>query len=291
MQAGQYFSEYIDAMKRIRNKLGAADRLIVEKMIANVRAQGVFFSLPMDGILSDRKHRIMNGEVLRPPYDWVVLEYPATKNEVDTDGYFSCSKRIIIVKAGKEGVYIMPCAYVDKDDTWVPHMFYAFFRYDQEDIFVEATGTARVKVKYDVSLPELVTARRKQMSYLSNEQFVQRIAEDLEDEVYAYIDFCYVLNTHEVTFTDVLPDKAVNQMRRARGKAPLFTYKTLTIGGPKEQGHGKGGGTHASPRSHMRRGHFRTLKSGKRVWINSMFVKGNGEGFVHKDYKVVGPQA
>lgn len=32
------------------------------------------------------------------------------------------------------------------------------------------------------------------------------------------------------------------------------------------------GGTHASPREHWRKGHYRTMKSGLKVWINAMLI-------------------
>ena len=83
------------------------------------------------------------------------------------------------------------------------------------------------------------------------------------------------------------PDEAKNRMRRARGKAPLFTYKVLTIGKKKRKSQHQGG-THASPRSHLRRGYYRTSKHGVRHWVQPCMVKGETPGFVHKDYKVEG---
>lgn len=48
-----------------------------------------------------------------------------------------------------------------------------------------------------------------------------------------------------------------------------------------------GGGTHAAPRWHIRRGHYRHLKSGKVIWINQMEVGEKTHGGVVKDYLVV----
>jgi hypothetical protein len=90
-----------------------------------------------------------------------------------------------------------------------------------------------------------------------------------------------------VTFEDVEPDAKLNKMRRARGKTPLFTYKTLIIGRKKRKSQLLGG-THASPRSHLRRGYYRTSPKGIRHWVQPCMVKGETEGFVHKDYRVEG---
>lgn len=46
------------------------------------------------------------------------------------------------------------------------------------------------------------------------------------------------------------------------------------------------GGTHASPRWHMRRGHWRQYKTGKRVWIENMEVGDKKRGVVAHDYVV-----
>lgn len=45
------------------------------------------------------------------------------------------------------------------------------------------------------------------------------------------------------------------------------------------------GGTHASPRTHLRRGHERHLRDGRKIWIRPCQV-GNGQGWVEKNYRV-----
>lgn len=101
-----------------------------------------------------------------------------------------------------------------------------------------------------------------------------------------YFTVCQILANHDVEATDVLPDAKEARSRRIRDKAPLFTYKTLTIGAPKTRPAGKGGGTHASPRAHLRRGFYRTSKKGVRHWVQATVVKGDTPGFVHKDYQI-----
>ena len=46
------------------------------------------------------------------------------------------------------------------------------------------------------------------------------------------------------------------------------------------------GGTHASPRWHIRRGHWRTLVNGRRVFVREAQVGGMARGGVVKDYEV-----
>lgn len=79
----------------------------------------------------------------------------------------------------------------------------------------------------------------------------------------------------------------VNQKKLRKGKTPLIEFRLISITG-KEQPkttpttHG----THASPRQHWRRGHWRTYKSGKRTWVEPMLVGDEANGKIIKDYAV-----
>lgn len=72
---------------------------------------------------------------------------------------------------------------------------------------------------------------------------------------------------------------------RKKNKRPFFDWTTIEVKpNPPAQSLG---GTHASPKPHMRRGHVRRLKSGKIVTIKSMIInkhKMPEEGFVFHDY-------
>ncbi|MCY1306435.1 hypothetical protein D9M70_562970 [compost metagenome] len=79
----------------------------------------------------------------------------------------------------------------------------------------------------------------------------------------------------------------LNAKREARGKVPLFSFKTLTLAAPNARRPGLVlGGTHASPRVHLRRGHIRQLADGRSVWVQPCVV-GSKHGVVHKDYRLV----
>jgi hypothetical protein len=76
------------------------------------------------------------------------------------------------------------------------------------------------------------------------------------------------------------------QAKRARhGKGPLLDWHTVTIQ-PKQSKAEPCGGTHASPRLHDRRGHWRKYPSGKTVWVRNCKVGDPSKGVVFKDYKL-----
>lgn len=78
----------------------------------------------------------------------------------------------------------------------------------------------------------------------------------------------------------------INSKRRAKGKPPaLFDWRTVVIAPPPEPCPPKGG-THASPRLHDRRGHWRNHPSGKQVWVKACKVGDAAKGVIFKDYEV-----
>ena len=76
-----------------------------------------------------------------------------------------------------------------------------------------------------------------------------------------------------------------NKRRIAKGKPPLiYDWHTVKLepNGPASEPQG---GTHATPRRHQCRGHWRTCKSGKRVWVKDCWKGDASKGTVFKDYK------
>jgi len=99
----------------------------------------------------------------------------------------------------------------------------------------------------------------------------------------------YLLAIHSPTplpgYTPVDKQKFSNKKRIAKGKAPIYEWTTVVIEPPKPKAEPKGG-THASPRLHDRRGHFRTCKDGvRKVWVRACKVGNAAKGTVFKDYK------
>jgi len=82
------------------------------------------------------------------------------------------------------------------------------------------------------------------------------------------------------------PNSPTNQRREKQGKPPII-YDWHTVALPAMSKGGQGlGWTHASPRQHERRGHWRACANGKRVWVRHCTVGDASRGTVFKDYKV-----
>lgn len=79
----------------------------------------------------------------------------------------------------------------------------------------------------------------------------------------------------------------VNRQRAKKGKAPLiYDWHTVKIEPAKSLVDVAGLGTHASPRKHQRRGHWRNHPNGKRVWVRDCWVGDAEKGTVFKDYQI-----
>lgn len=111
------------------------------------------------------------------------------------------------------------------------------------------------------------------------------LVRDVMHETTAVLELCEALTCVNVHIDKLQSTpKAVNDKRAAAGKMRLPDAWCLTIDVPaelKQAGPWKGG-THRSPRTHLRRGHIRRKPSGN-YWINSTIV-GSGDVKIDKHY-------
>lgn len=97
---------------------------------------------------------------------------------------------------------------------------------------------------------------------------------------------CAVMRCTNVYTEEERPSQLV--VRRARkNKLPLFSTWTLKIK-PSARDARNLGGTHASPRVHLRRGHVRQYAPGLFTWVQPCVVGRKELGIIHKDYALAG---
>lgn len=265
-QPGQYLPHFIDWMERQAYAPPALKAPYRETIAHMKRANrsGVRFALDgmLRGVLPD-KHPLI-GSDLRPPYPITIVEY--------TSG-----PRQFSAVAEDLGTHVKLRGYSSRkfgDVSICP--FEVRFEYVDHWAPIELRCWSRVLAE------SMADFQGETYEYI-----LDRSAETLNQFASVYARLCAVLEKHDVELTDVEPDAKENRVRRVKGRAPLYTYKTLVIGKPKRRQR-VGSGTHASPRSHLRRGYYRTSKKGVRHWVQACMVKGETPGFVHKDYRVEG---
>jgi hypothetical protein len=285
MRVGQLLSSYINELytgKRILKGIHPKDKPTISAFVNIARGQGVIFATELqDTKIPMEKFKQYDATIFRPPYPVTILEYDVALKSNLPSHKFSAPYRIIVAVDGGDHVLLYSLLFAETINKWRDPTFELKILYNQDG-----------KMAYEIRpfLREQFNANYKyytqQMGYTA-EQFNAMIDGDIFEDLCGYAVFCSLLHDNHVTFEDVVPDAKLNKMRRARGKAPLFTYKTLVIGKKKRKSQHLGG-THASPRSHLRRGYYRTSRNGVRHWVQPCMVKGETDGFVHKDYIVEG---
>lgn len=103
--------------------------------------------------------------------------------------------------------------------------------------------------------------------------------------VSAAMEFIKIMNCSNVIEVNNHPSR-LKKARAAKQGKQLFSWKTLHIKSSTKRYKNSAGGTHSSPRVHLRRGHIRTLASGKTTWVKRCVVGDKSQGMIGKDYKL-----
>ena len=96
----------------------------------------------------------------------------------------------------------------------------------------------------------------------------------------------HLLRVESMTRMATVADPAKAHKRLNQGKPAGFEWKEVVITPKVIEVQPYQGGTHASPRQHERRGHWRHLRTGKRVWVKNCLVGDPARGIIKHDYRV-----
>lgn len=285
-----YLSEYMDQAKQGLSALTEKDREVMKLHLSRVQEHAVYFVTDhlAAQVTDDEMDQtdVFSEGFLRPPYEVIVLAFDA----INTAG--TTTPMLIFIDSHRDNSHAMFSYSTNYDGkNWsIPTLFWSLpfdgglFRRapEGEDVY----GKWQIYFTPQYVLRGEVDKIRAEKN-LTVEQYISKDNNFSLKVFMNYVCFCNVVHNFCTTFEDNAPHKGQAKMRRALGKAPLFSYKMLTIGKKKPKSR-QLGGTHASPRSHLRRGYFRTSQKGVRHWVQPCMVKGGTDGFVHKDYKVEG---
>lgn len=268
----------------------------------------VHFALPDGGIIFDDGKKGIKNEKVRLPFSSITVEYYSPKGKDEDPNSMWASKHLIFateinIKEAKEAEPEEDFSEFDDDDIWIfvfsacyiPHL--GFWTTDvlgwampsswDENINNDDKSTGvRINGFPIVLMP-------KELEYgietHGKSSVMEHALKDISSEVSSLLELCEALSCsnvkHEVIQT-FHPN--INQRRIRDGKTPFYETRTLWIdvpGGSKDSGDPKGG-THRSPRQHLRRGHIRVLQSGKKVWVNAAVVGAKENGIIKKDYAI-----
>lgn len=102
------------------------------------------------------------------------------------------------------------------------------------------------------------------------------IAADSADEVLATLSFAALTMCGNVSSEVITASPALNKKRAAKGRVPIFDTRVLMVADSgylagSHSGLGGMAGSHARPRTHLRRGHIRRLQD-RSTWVNAAVV-------------------
>lgn len=120
-----------------------------------------------------------------------------------------------------------------------------------------------------------------------NTRFAGVYEQDQTTMILCVARYLMALNCCNIKRTEHKPEASKQSVRRALGRQPLFSTWTLGIDLQRTAREMPGqGGTHASPRLHLRRGHARQHKPGLWCWVQPHVVGDKSLGMIHKDYAI-----
>ena len=291
----------------------------INKALIKLIKRAQKFVLPVDGVILPNFHETFNeadANLVRLPYSVIAVEYSMgakDESEVFGDIITESSRRIAlafyksalgedlqffedmpVTSDYDDGIIVWPISYIDREKIWCPCWAGVVLPLP---IKFEAKATLQHNLFPNVSHSEKALVVTKYlhgeyssdviMGHIKNGADPEQIMiYDTEGELQSIVSLCCALSCHNVE----LQSTKIAKRKATEKKSPkqLFEYKSLvlkpsettTVSIPQ-------GGTHASPRTHLRMGHWRHYKDGKPPkWINDMVVNPDGPGVVEKDYRL-----
>lgn len=319
-QALNYTTKAIADLTILARDMPDGNRQGLEFLISLLMRAEIFL-LPDNGELLDRSkvRPEVPGDVFRPPFPVVALEYAAVARGALHPMYEAelSSRRIALAwewdgrqpsfvsgmtpEAGT-GVMVASICFWDSLQLWLPIWAAVLLPFEEayveqpNDRFLsEMVKVGRVSPRQAAAkgvqigglLPLLPEAMEQAVLEHGSDAIFESLHADLMDEVNAYTDLCLALACNNVGTERHAQPAALNKARIRRGVLPLKDFHLLKIAGASEGG-GFGGSANGGVRSHLRRGHIRRLGADRITWVNACMVNGSRRGFIDKAYSIAG---
>lgn len=266
------------------------DAAVCDALIKDAKA-AVKFVLPDGGrIFNDRLKGIEGLGEIRLPFESVLIEYQSIAGSVgiaeevvgvgNTQPY---PRRIVFANEHDDSIFVYSIVGVVTDgiEGWTMQPMCVVMQK------VESTGGLSIAIKSsnETTIKGLASAIRPtgtlyEATYGDREEWAWA---DMSDEVLAVLELIEAMSCSNVTH-EAIPAQKQNKSAIKRGALPFDEYRVLVVKTGYNKEYQSHGGTHGSPREHLRRGHIRNLNNGKRIWINSCVVNAGIGGRIEKSY-------
>lgn len=254
-----------------RTSVSVEDTIKVHQQTFDRLLVAVKFALPDFGVLiEDPEFRgIRTAGRINVPFQTIALEYTGSQAVVDASPRANVKTIVLVGEVDEETAYIQRLWFGENYATgrkmwnFVPEVLF-----DKELLF-DGDGKSRIYF-LEPELPIVSGVDEIHALY----------------EFWATISFFNALACKNVHI-EKSPAKSTKQGKKVKTALPFDDYHFLTVDVPGKAGvRSEGlGGSHRSPREHLRRGHIRRLDSGP-IWVNACVVNAGIGSKVGKSYLV-----
>lgn len=263
-------------------------------------ARSTKFLCPVNGLFFEDDRYDKYWSFLKLPFKEVVLEYdedingnrygvkglpPGPLFETFENVSISLYAREVVIEGSPDGVAVIVSIKNGSSRHWsvLPVEMYIPYGLDPN----EFKKNPEIGPRYRVFAPSMVENSEFLKLDVTKEEAAKTAYKAVMMECISLLQFCAAVGCSNVRHDSVPAPKFINAKRVARGEVPLYEYHVLTVDTRARNDRGDPqGGTHSSPRQHLRRGHVRRYQSGLTIWINSMTVGRVENGSIEKDYTV-----
>ena len=240
----------------------------------------------------------IRGEQLHTSTKRIALAVEINSDNFDTFSWMLPQEKYELLTSDG-AIAIIPVCYIDSNSKWIipPYgiviparksMGTLAMAMTSVDVFGGEVPKGMKHVPLEMHPTFLMPEYARQLEASNDTSYIlATVSQDNHDESRAILNLIEILSCRNVTTETVSAPIALNKKREAKGKTPLFEYKILLLDMRAEHSNSAetSGGTHASPRIHLRRGHIRRLPN-KIVWVNASVVGNRKAGIVTKDYSI-----
>jgi len=281
MKPLNYFRRILKDLNKIKNQqLPESVSVFVSESIRQV-AKSVKFHLPITGrILEDLNFRCLDETTpLRLPFPICGFEYERPAGGPLLYGEHRHTRAAFVASEVTDGVTVL--VFVWQKTGWVPLGLVKFPIVNYLDRSLMTEEATKGILNYDSK--KGVPLRIHSLEWKGVPSFP---VTDFIDEAGALLCFLNALQCSNVEITK-LPKRTEGLTNKEASKVDQYHVLSLKLSKSQSDIAGVSGGTHRSPREHLRRGHIRILQSGEKIWINSTVVNaGKNYGKITKSYRV-----
>jgi hypothetical protein len=268
-------------------------------LLSKLIDDSVHFALPDDGVILDGGGFSLAGQTVHLPFKRITIEYFVFSETDPQKGESFDNKRVVIaeeisrselcglpVLIESEFYIKATCVtYHPGHNLWVP---------DGGFSITPCTG-------WDTDLGDSYAIspiqREKYKGIVADcfpfkfhggvsPRLIESIKQDSVSNVRSIFELIEALSCRNVSTVNHQDASPANAKRIKAGKLPIYETKMLVVDtNYTPSGKTREGGSHASPRQHLRRGHIRRLQCGN-IWVNSCVVGDPSKGRIDKQYIV-----